>query len=68
MNKIVYYELVRRELTIHKNQLVSAAVRSCQLCGETISGMGGPGGSQELCVSCGEEIMDGKIKYNRKEQ
>lgn len=65
MTNTVYYELVKRTNTYDPRAFVTAAVWSCALCGETIDGMGGPG-SGEICVKCAEEILSGKLKYERK--
>lgn len=58
---IEYYELVKRHLVSEPMQICTAAVWSCVLCGSTIDGMGGPGGG-ELCVECGDNILEGKYK------
>ena len=61
---IVYYELVKRTIPHNPNAWVTAAVWSCELCGETISGHSGPGAG-EICVKCGDEILKHKLKYER---
>jgi hypothetical protein len=68
MTDIVYYELVRKTITIHPEQLCTAAVWSCNLCGETISGMGGPGEPCDICENCGKDILNGRLTYNREEE
>ena len=64
---IVYYELVKRTISDTKNdkfRITTAAIWECPLCGEVIDGMGGPGNG-ELCQRCGEEILNGQLKYQR---
>ena len=61
MEKIVWYELVRKEWTPDPQQFVTAAVWSCSLCSEVISGHSG--GSKTLCERCGDDILQGKMKY-----
>jgi len=40
--------------------LTTAAVRSCNLCGEAIDGMGGPGRS--ICIACGDDLLAGRLR------
>lgn len=42
-------------------RIATAAVRSCDLCGKVIFGMGGPGNGV-LCVSCGDALRSGKLR------
>jgi len=64
MSDTVFYRLVKETISHTPGCLVTAAVWSCQLCGETIDGMGGPG-SGEICVKCGDDILAGRVKYDR---
>lgn len=64
IDKIVYYELVKKELILHPDAIVTAAIWSCALCGDTISGMGGPG-YDEICEKCGDDIIHKRIRYFR---
>lgn len=49
-----------------EERVLTSAIWSCQLCGETIDSMGGPGDG-EICVKCGDDIMNGRIKHKREE-
>lgn len=42
-------------------QLESAAIMSCDLCGCTISGSGGPGDGV-ICIPCGDVVKSGQAK------
>ena len=64
MEKIEWYELVKKEWEVHPEQFVTAAMWMCSMCGEAISGHSGPGNGT-LCVKCGDDIKSGKLKYNR---
>ena len=64
MSKIEYYELVKQTYEVHPRQLVTAAVRSCSLCNDIISGMGGPGHGS-ICIPCGDDIKNRKLAYFR---
>lgn len=62
-----YYEIVRRKIEPPKPgqlRIATAAVWSCQLCGDTIDGMGGPGHG-EICVTCGDAILGRKVRMVR---
>ena len=67
MSKTEYYELVKKSYETRPGQLVTAAVRSCSLCGTMISGMGGPGWGS-ICIPCGDDIKAGKLKYDREKK
>ena|ERR1700677_2247564 len=56
---IFYYELVKRHHT--PGMIQTASIWSCALCGNAISGMGGPGNG-ELCVPCGEALVAGSLR------
>lgn len=67
MSDTVYYELVRKVIPATpsgKFRIASAAVWSCQMCGEIIDGMGGPGNG-EICEKCGDGILSGTLKYDK---
>ena len=64
MEKIEYYELVKRKFIVQPHGLYTAAMWMCTMCGEAISGHSGPGNG-ELCVKCGDDILSGTMKYNR---
>lgn len=64
--KIVWYELKRREWEPHPQQMVAAAMWICSLCSEVISGHSGI--RKTLCERCGDDILQGKMKYVRDEK
>ena len=67
MSETVFYKLVKEVIAPPKDgefRICTAAIWSCQLCGETISGMGGPG-SGEICVQCGDDMLAGRMKFDR---
>lgn len=64
MSDTVFYRLVKETIPHTPVSFMTAAIWSCQLCGEMIDGMGGPG-SGEICVKCGDDILAGRIKYDR---
>ena len=59
--KIVWYELVKKEWTPHPQQFVTAAMWICSLCNEAIAGDSGM--PNTLCERCGDDIMQGRMKY-----
>ena len=61
--KIVWYELVKKEWTLDPQQMVTSAMWMCSLCNEAIAGHSG--GNSTLCERCGDDILRGKIKYLR---
>jgi hypothetical protein len=63
-NDIVYYKLVKETIPYNPDAFVTAAVWSCALCDETISGHSGPG-CGEICVQCAIDIRSNKLKYKR---
>ncbi len=67
MRKTEYYVLVKKSDKTHSGQLVTASIRSCCLCGDMIDGMGGPGWGS-ICVPCGDDIIEGKLTYNREKK
>jgi hypothetical protein len=50
------YELVERKIT---QNVTTAMLWHCALCGDCISGMGGPN-YHYICSKCGDEITQGK--------
>lgn len=60
--RTAYYELKPvEERASQPGAFLTAAVRSCGLCGETIEGMGGPGPGS-VCVRCAEVVMRGEAR------
>lgn len=60
--KIVWYELVKREWEPHPLSMVTAAMWYCSLCNEPIAGHSG-GKHNTLCERCGDDITHGRMKY-----
>lgn len=59
-----YYELKRIKVPAIKpgeSRLASAALVTCGLCGEAISGSGGPGDGP-ICIKCGDVVKRGEAR------
>ncbi len=56
--KSYYYEIVKKPIRL--GEIATAAIWNCSLCDGTISGMGGPGSSNQICGYCGDAITSGK--------
>lgn len=56
---VIYFALQQR--TLARGGVSTAAVWSCGLCTNVISGMGGPGGG-ELCQACGDDLLAGRLR------
>lgn len=55
LEKIIIYKPKEGEF-----RLVNASCGFCRLCGKTITGMGGSSGM--VCLSCGDELLQGEMK------
>ncbi len=67
MSDTVFYKLVKQVIPAAKEgefRICTAAIWSCQLCGEMIDGMDGPG-SGEICVKCGDDMLAGRMRFDR---
>lgn len=57
-----YYELIERKTPPpNSGMILTAAVLSCSLCGDTIDGMGGPGNGA-VCERCGDLMIHGQCR------
>jgi hypothetical protein len=54
----------RIEKFIISQSIASAALWHCSLCGDCISGMGGPGNGT-ICERCGDSIMAGMFDFEQ---
>ena len=59
-SEIEFYHLKRG--TWRPGGIATAAIWACALCDGVIAAMGGPGSGQ-LCVRCGEDIINGNVRY-----
>lgn len=56
-----FFRLQRETLSSDGLRIATAAVLSCDLCDQTIDGMGGPGAGA-LCCLCGADLAAGRLR------